>query len=40
MITDEIVGSPNGWSKEEHNGPFMVTHMASQGYWQQQDDLE
>ncbi len=40
MITDEIVGTSVGWSREENNGSFMATHMASQGYWQQQDDLK
>ena len=40
MITDEIVGSSVGWSQEENKGPFAATHMASQGYWQQQDDLK
>ena len=40
-ITDEIVGDhPAGWSREEHHMPFMVIHMASQGYWQKQDDLK
>jgi hypothetical protein len=38
MIADEIVGAPAGWSQEEQIGPFMASHMASQGYWQKQDD--
>jgi hypothetical protein len=37
-IKDEIVGSEAGWSQKQQSGPFLAIHMASQGYWQKQDD--
>ena len=38
-IIDEIDKLPADWSREDHDGPFWAIHMASQGYWQKQDDF-
>ncbi|MHB1220382.1 MAG: prenyltransferase/squalene oxidase repeat-containing protein [Gammaproteobacteria bacterium] len=37
-ITDETHHKPNHWLKLNPDMPFTVIHMASQGYWQKQDD--
>lgn len=36
-ISDELVADP-GYKREEHPGAFVAIHMASQGYWQVQDE--
>jgi len=38
-ILDEVDKLPADWSREDHDGPFWTIHMASQGYWQKQDDF-
>lgn len=37
-IADESYNKPDQWFKVDHTMPFTVIHMASQGYWQKQDD--
>jgi len=38
-ISDATLGSPpRGWTPAPEMGSFSAIHMASQGYWQRQDD--
>lgn len=37
-ITDEFVGESKNYSRIVTEGPFSEIHMASQGYWQIQDE--
>ncbi|MDR3476698.1 MAG: hypothetical protein P4M14_01540 [Gammaproteobacteria bacterium] len=39
VISDETHNKPNHWLKLNSDMPFSVIHMASQGYWQKQDDV-
>ena len=38
IITDKTYNKPNHWLQLSPDMPFTVIHMASQGYWQKQDD--
>ena len=38
-ILDRIEGPSEGFRKIEPTAPFSAIHMASQGYWQRQDDV-
>ena len=38
IIADELLNKPSNWQKLKIDMPFVATHMASQGYWQKQDD--
>ena len=37
-VTDEWIGHSNGFKRIDLKSPFAAIHMASQGYWQKQDD--
>ena len=39
-ITDALEGRTRGLTVVEVTAPFSAIHMASQGYWQVQDDRE
>ena len=38
IIADELLNKPSNWQKLKIDMPFVATQMASQGYWQKQDD--
>jgi hypothetical protein len=40
VIEDNWQGEAHGFRRMDHEQPFSAIHMASQGYWQKQDDTE